>query len=68
MKEQIEGELVEVALSNRHVHARDNTNIIRNISFIYTFNLILTSIKLYIFLKKFSTLSLKLFFLLKATS
>ena len=53
MEGQIESEWVEVALSNRHVHARDNTNIIVNISFIYIFKLIFTSIKLYIFLKKF---------------
>ena len=73
MKGQKEGECLEVALSNRHVqqvcmHESDNTNIIGNISFIYIFELILTSIKLYIFMKKLSTLSLKLFFLLKATS
>ena len=39
MEGQIEGEWVEVALSNRHVHvhARDNTNIIGNISFIFIF-------------------------------
>ena len=68
MKGQKEGEWVEVALSKRRVHASDNTDIIGNISFIYVFKLILTSIKLpvHIFLKKFSTLFLKLYFLLKA--
>ena len=72
--QQIEGEWVEVELSNRHVQqvgmqVTIDTNIIGNISFIYIFDLILTSIKLYIFLKKkFSTYHLNYFFLLKATS
>ena len=66
--QQIEGEWVEVELSNRHVQqvgmqVTIDTNIIGNISFIYIFDLILTSIKLYISLKKkLSTLSLKFFF------
>ena len=34
------------------MHARGNTNIIGNISFIYIFKLIFTSIKLYIFLEE----------------
>ena len=52
MEGQIEGEWVEVALNNRRVgqvSMHVTINIIGNISFIYIFKLIFTSIKLYIF-------------------
>ena len=47
VKGHIEGEWVEVASSDSHVHASENTNIIGNITFIKIFRLILTPIKLY---------------------